>query len=789
MDFDLLQGFYLRDLFVIPPKGEISGGAVTAQLPPESMEVLLCLASHAGELVTRETLIDMVWGEGQGSREALERAVSEIRQALEDSPDDPQFIQTLPTRGYRLIVEPVPQSALASSAALKSSGRVKVEDLGLFENLKRRGVLETAIAYLIVGWLIIQVADIVFDQLLLPPWAGTFVTVLVIAGFPIAIALSWFLEFRDGRAVLDDLSPKDARRRQFSRTYLSVIGAMAIAAIAVFIYDRNIGLPEAPVAETIAPIEQGVLPPILDNTIAVLPFMNVDGSEETEVFANGLVDDVITRLSRVPGLLVASRGDSFTLEPNSASQRVRERLRVARYIEGSVQLAGNEMRIIMQLIDSATGFHVLSRSFDRAVKDFFDIRDEITELTVANVRVTLPPETQAESFISATDPSLDAYVLYRRGVDQSRRPKLIDSLQAAIDWFDAALAIDQDYAAAHAGKCAIFVDAYVEVLDPAYIDKAHTSCSNALTLNPNLDVVHTALGDLYFEIGEYDDAETAYLKALEIIPNGVDALIGLGNTYMMLQDPEAAEARYRQAIGQHPGDWSAYNMLGYFLFDSGRFEEAAQEYRRVVTLDNTNMIGYLNLGTARMLMGDFSTALLDLQSANEIQPHSTTYSNLGLAHYYLGYLDEAIASHRKAVELAPKDTLVWSNLGDALWISGQVDEARTAFEMAENLAITALQVNPNDPNNQMDLAWISAMLGKYDVARKFIGQARSQAWDNPHVHYIEALILLRIGETESAMSALELAADKGYPLQVIAAEPHLASVRENRRFRTIVDRI
>ncbi len=410
-------------------------------------------------------------------------------------------------------------------------------------------------------------------------------------------------------------------------------------------------------------------------------------------------------------------------------------------------------------------------------------------MTVANVRVTLPPETQAESFISATDPSLDAYVLYRRGVDQSRRPKLIDSLQAAIDWFDAALAIDQDYAAAHAGKCAIFVDAYVEVLDPAYIDKAHTSCSNALTLNPNLDVVHTALGDLYFEIGEYDDAETAYLKALEIIPNGVDALIGLGNTYMMLQDPEAAEARYRQAIGQHPGDWSAYNMLGYFLFDSGRFEEAAQEYRRVVTLDNTNMIGYLNLGTARMLMGDFSTALLDLQSANEIQPHSTTYSNLGLAHYYLGYLDEAIASHRKAVELAPKDTLVWSNLGDALWISGQVDEARTAFEMAENLAITALQVNPNDPNNQMDLAWISAMLGKYDVARKFIGQARSQAWDNPHVHYIEALILLRIGETESAMSALELAADKGYPLQVIAAEPHLASVRENRRFRTIVDRI
>jgi Flp pilus assembly protein TadD len=122
-------------------------------------------------------------------------------------------------------------------------------------------------------------------------------------------------------------------------------------------------------------------------------------------------------------------------------------------------------------------------------------------------------------------------------------------------------------------------------------------------------------------------------------------------------------------------------------------------------------------------------------------------------------------------------------------MSGQVDEALTAFETAESLAKTALEVNPNDPSSQMDLAWISAMLGKFDTARKFIDQARSQASDNPYVHYIDALILLRIGETESALSALELAADKGYSLQMIAAEPHLASIRENPRFRAILDRI
>ena len=789
MKSDLLQGFYLRDLLVTPLKGQVSGGAEPVHLPPKAMEVLLCLAAESGELVTRETLMETVWGEGQGSQEALNHAVSEIRRALDDHSDHPQFVQTLPKRGYRLLVEAVPASAHTASVVLGGQTGVHVAQIGLFENLKQRGVLETAIAYFVLGWLLIQIADIVFAQLLLPPWAGTFVTVLVIAGFPIALALSWYLEFRDGRAMLHELSPKDAQRRRFSRTYISVIGALAIAAIFVFVYDRNIGLPEAPVAETSSPIEASVLPPILDNTIAVLPFLNVDGSDESQIFSNGLADDVITRLSRVPGLLVSARGDSFTLDPNTPSQRVRERLRVARYLEGSVQLADDQMRIIMQLIDSETGFHVLSRRFDRPLEDYFDIRDEITELTVANVRVTLPPETQAASILSADDPSLDAYVLYRRGVDQSHRPKRISSLMVALDWFDAALTVDPHYSAAYAGKCAVFAQAYVETSNPGYIDKAQTSCASALELNSNLDIVHTALGDLYYETGEYSDAETAYLKALQIVANSVAALTGLGNTYMRQQNSEAAEAWFRKAVGQHPGDWSAYNYLGRFLFRSGRYAEAAEEYRRVVALDNTNPTGYTNLGAANMLAGNFTAAVEALQKAIDLEPQQNTYSNLGMMYYYLGRLDEAISSHRNAVELSPNDHLAWSNLGDAIWVSGDIDEARKVFETAENLATNALQVNPNDPNIQMDLAWISAMLDNSGAARTFIDRARGQAPEDPYVHYIDGLILLRSGETDSALSALELAADKGYSLQMMAAEPHLASIRENPRFRAILDRI
>jgi TolB-like protein/DNA-binding winged helix-turn-helix (wHTH) protein/Tfp pilus assembly protein PilF len=607
---DLRHGFYLGDLLVEPMKGQISDQTGSVNLPPKPMEVLLCLAEGRGELLTQDELIERVWGAGRGSPDALSHAVSEIRGSLEDKPDKQQYIQHLPKRGYRLIVTPVPISERLAPAVSNTDLDSTSGDVGLFDKLKHRGLIHTAIAYGVFGWLVIQLVDVLFDQLYLPAWAGTFITVLVIMGFPIAIVLSWFLEFRDGKAVRDQVSPADANWRRFSRTYLSVIAGLAIAAVIVFIYDQNIGLPQAPDLPTSAAADETGLPPVLENSIAVLPFSNLDGGSDTQVFVHGLVDDVITRLSRVPGLLVSSRGDSYTLEPNSSSDRVRERLRVALYVEGSVEMQGERMRIIVQLVDSATGFYVLSRSFDRQLEDFFDIRDEITELTVANVRVALPPDTQAASIISRNDPSLDVYVLYRRGVESSREPKSIKTLEAALSWFDQALEIDPDYAAAHAGKCSVYVVGYPITDDPEYIDNAEDSCAQALNLNPNLDIVHTALGELYRATGRYPEAEAAYLEALKIDPNSVASLFGLGRVHMLQKRSDEAEARFNQAIGLHPGDWSAYNALGYFLYKSGRYAEAAVQYEVVVALDGKNMVGFTNLGTAYMLAGDFLAAAI-----------------------------------------------------------------------------------------------------------------------------------------------------------------------------------
>jgi len=657
----------------------------------------------------------------------------------------------------------------------------------LFDSLKQRGVLETAIAYLIFGWLLIQVADIVFAQLHLPPWAGTFVTVLVIAGLPIAILLSWFLEFRDGRAVIDPLSPKDSRRRRLSRTYLSVTGALAVAAVAVYTYDKSIGLPESSPPEPEVAAASIQLPPVVENSFAVLPFVNLDGSVETQTFADGLVDDVISQLSRVPGLRVAARGDSFALAPNSESQNVRNRLRVEMYLEGSVEMSGGMMRVTVQMIDSESGFHILSRRFDRPREEFFGVRDEITDLTVANIRVALPPNIRESSLKVVENPSLDAYVLYRHGVEASRLPTTIDTIASAVGWFDAALFVDPEYAAAHAGKCATYVTAFAEVDDAEYITLAEIACATALALNPNLDVVHAALGDLLVSTGDYRSAETDYQRALAINPSNVGALTGLGRTYQRQGRPDKAEESLTKAVDIHPGNVEAYTRLGGFLFQTGRYEEAATQYQYLVALEPDNMRGLSNLASAYMLQGNFAAAAPTFQRAIDIEPMQNTYSNLGMMHYYLGNIEAAIDSHANAVELQPNDHLAHSNLGDALAAAGRADESLQEFETANTLATAMLEVNPNDPLTLMDLAWIKTALDQHEQARTLIDKARAIAPTDPYVHYIDGLMRNLVGDAEGAIVALTAAVDNGYPIKLLAGDPNLSALRDDPHFNDILD--
>lgn len=790
MTDDLLQGFYLGDVLVEPLTGRVEGPHGSAHLPPRAAEVLLCLAHHAGEIVDRELLLESVWGAGRGSAEALSHAVGEIRHALGDHADHPAFIQTLPRRGYRLILPPLVAgdgSAAIDNGFAGLAAASSERPLGLFENLKRRGVIETALAYLITGWLIIQVADVVFDQLLLPRWAGTFVTVLVIAGFPIAILLAWFLEFRDGRAMLDVDPAARSSSRRIGRAYVAVIGAMTVASVGVLFYDQIIGLPAEPAVPNV-PGNFAAELPVTENSIAVLPFYNIDGSERTRVFADGFAEDVTNRLARIPGLAVASRGDAWSLSPNSASSDVRRRLRVAYYLEGSVRLAGDALRVVVQLIDSESGYHIISRGFDRKLEDFTQVQKEVTDLTIANLRVALPPETRdiLNADYADADTDVNAYVLYRKGKDIFHDPRTTESLDEAIGYFRRALELDPEYAAAHAGICDAYVSRYELGNLQDDIETAETACATALAANPKLHMVYAALGRLYRRTGRFDEAERAYEEALRINPRDVQAMQGLSSIYRRQQKLEEAEELLHMAIETQPGNWRTIDSLGSFLFRLGRFHEAADALRQAVFLnpDNAQLRG--NFGSMLMMSGEFEEARIVLEQALEMMPDGRFYSNLGIIYYYLGRYERSIEFHRAAVEANPGTALLWLNLGDALYFAGNGQQAAEAFARAAEFAEQGLAVNPSSAELLFSLAWARQMQGDAAAAGKLSDRGLAIAPEDPYSFYSDALIKIRNSEHVAALASLRQAVQLGYPVHMLRAEPYLEPLRANPEFQQLV---
>ena len=784
---ELLQGFYLGDLLIEPLKRSVSGHGISEHLTPKAAEVLLRLADSPGSLVTREFLLEKVWGEGHGSPEALSHAISEIRHALHDSVSDPSYIQTLPRRGYRLIIEPQLLDTYTSSTVIGVGNGSPINDLGLLESLQQRGVLEAGLAYSLLGWLLIQIADVVFDQLFLPQWAGTFVTVLVISGFPIVLALSWFLEFRDGRAVVDVGPNSRNPRRRFTRTYLSVVGALFIASILVFSYDQVVGLPEEVTTPGIAAIEEEEEQlPVEPNSIAVLKFLNIDGSDQTEIFASGFAEEMINRLARLPSMSVASRGDAWSLGPTSSSVDVRRRLRVAYYVEGSVRLIGESLNVNVKLIDSMTGFQVTSRSFDEKIEDFNLVQREITNVTVANMRIALPPETQSMLNSMYEEADLDAYILYRRGKEMLNRPRTIDTVSASIELYRQALSFDPDYAAAHAGLCQSYVELYDLSVAADDIRLAEAACSAALTANPRLHMVFAALGDLYRRTGRITEAEDAYDNALVINSQDVQSMTGLADVYRRSQRLPEAEDLFKTAIDLQPGNWRSILNLGTFLFTLGRYSEAADEYSKAVFLDPENFQARSNLGSALTMAGEFEMGRKVLEESLQIQPIQRTYSNLGVIYYYLGEYEKSVVTHQKAVELTPGQALMWLNLADSLYLAGHAGEATIAFQKARDISMNMLSINSSDSEATVTLAWCQHMLGESQQALLTVEKGLEIDPGDPYGYYYDALIRYQTGDEEAALQSLRAALDRGYPPGLLVAEPYLGDIRSDERFHAII---
>jgi tetratricopeptide (TPR) repeat protein/DNA-binding winged helix-turn-helix (wHTH) protein len=783
MQHSLLNGFYLQDLLIEPASGRVSGPGVEAHLKPKAVEVLLFLAERPFELVERDEILRAVWGEDAGSPEALTHAISELRGCCNDHANSPSVIQTVPRRGYRLLQQPL---LVDGPETASETGVHHVPDDGSFlGSLMRRGVVQAGAAYMVFSWALIQVADIFTPTLNLPSWVPTLVTVAAIGGFPIVLVLAWLLEQRDGRWFLDRGRQSGKMLSGLERNYLSILVAYGVAATGALAYQLTVGF-DVPSSPKVAVAEQDVLLPVHPNSIAVLRFMNIDGSEQSEVFSHGLAEDVLDRLARVPGLLVSARGDSWSLPVNSRSADVRKRLRVAYYLEGSVRIVGDHLRVVAQLIDSERGVHVVSRSFDKKIENFLEVQREITELTVANLRVVLPEETQMLFANEYAGLEVDAYIMYRRGRGLMNKPWTEDVLREATNYFAQALTLDPGYAAAHAGLCSAYTTLYTLTSNPQFIEDAERACAAGMAANSNLHMVYTATGDLYSQTGNLPDAESAYLSAININGQDVSAIEGLAAVYERQQRFEEAEQLMIEAIRLQPGNWRTRNSLGILYFKNGMYREAADAYARVVALDPDNSTGHGNLGSSLMMIGDFEGAAEALQASLNLEPNRTYFSNLAIIYYFLGRYDESVAIHRRAVEESPNQYYVWLNYGDALFFSSEPEKASAAFRRSAEIAESLLEVDPGRADVMDELAWAKAMLGDIDSARQLIDRSLSIDPDNPYVHYFDALVSVKEGQYDRAVAALREAVSGGYPAIMLASEPHLSALQDLPEFIQLV---
>lgn len=783
----LLRGFLLNDVLVEPLLGRVTRQEATTHLPPKAVDVLLYLAENPGQLVSRRRLMRETWGKDGGSDAALNHAISEIRQALGDHHDHPRFIQTAPRRGYRLLVEP--RLSELQEQAGEDAPLAVVSAPPFFKELMRRKVVQTAAAYLVAGWLLVQIADTTFDNLGLPWWSGPFVTILVIVGFPIALVLSWCIEYAEGRVRRDTRRTKSYLHHT-AWVYLAVIGAMVISASGLGTYrllneDASLFGTPPPQTQAPPPAPEADLP-VLPNSVAVLRFVNI-GSDP--VVSDGLSENLLHLLASFSELAVPSRTSTWSLAgAEMDSVEVARRLHVRYVLEGSVQQVDDTIRVTAQFIDGRSGHHLWSENYDRelSASEYFAILDDIARRVVDRLQMSLSLESSAvlARAQTASDAALEHYLL---GRDQLRRPKTDESLGLAVAAFSRAIDEDAHFTEAHAGLCDAHLAWYVMTRANEHFEQAERACLRSLMLDDSLGEVYAAMGSLHRYAGRYDEAQVELEKARELLPHSAAVLEELGRVYRAQDRLELAEKTFHQAIYEEPSGWSTYKSLGNFLFRTGRYAEALPLYQHVIELAPDNPPGYNNLGVTYYMLGDFGQAIETWDHIIDDQPSRGTLMNYANCLYYQSEFERSAETYARALDMAEEDYRIWENMAASLrHVPGADERERVARERAIELAEERLYVNPKDTIALSRIALLYQRAGQPERSRQAADRLFELGWDDPDVSFILALVLLESGDPPGALGQLRQAVDMGFPVHLIDADPDFEALRGEAEFAALL---
>jgi TolB-like protein/Tfp pilus assembly protein PilF/DNA-binding winged helix-turn-helix (wHTH) protein len=781
---DLESGFRLGDWVVEPRRGRISGNGVSHPLSLHHLRILQILAESHGEVVDRQLLRDRAWPCQQTTDEMLRVAMRELRAMLGDSPKDPRYIVRVAKRGYAMVAHFEPLANPASAQPAVSPDAVVVESpliaraQRFVAELRRRSVFKVLGAYLLGMWIMLQVAQTTFAPLHFPEWWMTALTILAVIGVPIVGMLAWSYEITAAGIVLDSgdtgrLPIPKARRAVAPWLVAGVAAMMGVTGFAWWrsIAEANRAVEPAPAASEPAP-----------QSVAVLPLVDMTPGGGNEYLGDGFAEEISAQLAQIPGLRVAARTSAFEFKDKSLDVRkIGQALGVHHVLEGSVRRDGDKLRVTVQLIDAANGYHVWAGSYDKDWSDVISIQDNISQSIARALEVVLTPESERK--LKRNDvANLAAYEAYLSGVSALHKSGDLSQLNKAADLFKESLRLDPSFSRAYAGLCEVGGRRYGRTKATSDVTEAEAACREALKLDPQRDETEMALASLYLTGGRNEQAEAVYSGLVARRPQDGDVYIGLGRALEAQDRKPEAERAYRKAIEAEPGYAATHNALGTFLFASGNADAAAASFRKAAELAPGSASAYSNLGAALMLANRFDEATAAFEKSIAIEPSRAAHSNLGTVYYYLGRFPEAAREYDQAQAIASSDYQMVGALADALWlIDGRRPEAVDLYKRAARLAEDALKVNASQASTWAQLAYYCGRAGDSQTSTRAAARAEALGSGDMYVHYFLALAAADRGDKAASLTAIESALKAGYPRKLIEADPILKPLLRRKK--------
>jgi len=601
--------------------------------------------------------------------------------------------------------------------------------MSFVEELKRRNVVRMAILYLVTSWVILQVADVLFDAMELPSTWARGVLALLILGFPVVLVFSWIYEMTpEGIRREKDVDHSQSITPRTGRRISMLTAVLLVVAITIVAIDRLVPESEAPAATE--PVETGEstaatdlaqlaaekFAPPPDRSVAVLPFANRSAREEDAYFVDGIHDDILTQLARIGSLTVISR--TSVEKFRNSSQGIREIgdiLGVKAILEGGVQRAGDRVRINVQLIEVVTDAHLWAETYDRELTttNIFSIQSEISQSIADELEATLSPDEKAQIETAQTGDmaALEAYFLGRQAM--ARRTST--SLAEAERHFKNAIAQDPDYALAYVA----LADTYNLQIGYSGHAQSESEALRRSLVNKAL-AINDRLGEAHISLATFSDLDAA-----------------------------ASEAHYRKGISLAPGYVDGRHWFGGFLADTGRPAEGLMQLEEAARLDPLSAIVRVSMGEASERLGRFRAARDDYLAALRIDPDfARAHGSLAELAAFTGRVDEAVVEIRKALALDPGNPLNHLRLA-AFW------EILGASPEADRALASVRSVEPSGWYSAWVAAYIAFRRGDLSAAAEYANTALAIFSDDEFTLMILGLNDLDFGRAEIAIARYE----------------------------------